>query len=68
MKIGGRQGLRTILSNRSAATGQEERIEVVATLLDDGTLFYALGVAPRDRFSQYQRTFQKVVGSIVLGR
>ncbi len=64
--ISGRQGLRTILSNRSAVTGQDERIEVATTQLDDGTLFYALGVAPRDRFAQYQGTFRKVVGSIAL--
>ncbi len=68
LKIGGREGLRTILSNRSAATGQEERIEVFAMRLDDGNLFYAIGVAPRDLFSQYQGTFQKVIGSIVLGQ
>jgi hypothetical protein len=33
-------------------------------LLPDGNLFYALGVAPRDRFSEYDAAFRKVIGSI----
>jgi beta-barrel assembly-enhancing protease len=64
--LGGRQGLHTILSNVSDATGQQERIEVFTALTGDGGLFYALGVAPRDRFSAYQSTFRRVVGSIQL--
>ena len=67
-KIGGQQGLRTTLSNRSATTSQEERVAVFTMLLDDGSLFYALGVAPRDRFSDYEGTFRKVVGSIAFVR
>jgi len=63
VSIAGRQGLHTILSN---ATGQQERIEVFTTLVGDGGLFYALGVAPRDGFSAYQATFRRVVGSIQL--
>jgi len=66
VSIAGRQGLHTILSNVSDATGQQERIEVFTTLVGDGGLFYALGVAPRDRFSSYQVTFRRVVGSIQL--
>ena len=66
VSIAGRQGLHTILSNVSDATGQQERIEVFTTLVGDGGLFYALGVAPRDRFSAYQATFRRVVGSIQL--
>ena len=67
-KMGGRQGLRTTLSNRSATTGQDERIAVFAILLDDGNLFYALGVAPRDSFSEDERTFRKIISSIALSR
>jgi hypothetical protein len=67
-RMGGRQGLHTTLSNRSPATRQDERIAVFAILLDDGNLFYALGVAPRDRFSGYEGTFRKIVSSIALGR
>ncbi|RPJ80643.1 MAG: hypothetical protein EHM13_11730, partial [Acidobacteria bacterium] len=64
--IAGRQGLHTILSNVSDGTGQQESIEVFTSLVGDGGLFYALGVAPRDRFSAYQATFRRVVGSIQL--
>ena len=66
VSIAGRQGLHTILSNVPDATGQQEQIEVFTTLVGDGGLFYALGVAPRDRFSAYQPTFRRVVGSIQL--
>ena len=62
--IDGRRGLHTALSNVSDATGQQERIEVFTILLRDGGLFYVLGVAPRERASDYQRTFRRVVGSI----
>jgi hypothetical protein len=64
--IGGRQGLRTVISNVSDATGQQERIAVFTVLLRDASLFHALGVAPRERFSDYEGTFRKVVGSIQL--
>ena len=63
-KIGGRKGLHTVLSNVSDATGQQERIAVFTVLLEDESLFYALGVAPRDRFTDYEATFRRVVGSI----
>jgi hypothetical protein len=62
--IGGRQGLHTVVSNLSDATGQEERIAVFTVLFDDAHLFYVLGVAPHDRFSDYEGTFRRVVGSI----
>jgi hypothetical protein len=63
-RIGGRQGLRTVLSNVSSETGRQERIAVFTTLLRDGSLLYAFGVAPGDRFSDYEGTFRRVVGSI----
>ena len=63
-RISGRQGLRAELSNGTNAAGQQERIAVFAMLLPDGNLFYALGVAPRDRFSEYDAAFRKVIGSI----
>ena len=66
--IGGLQGLRTTLSNRSQATGEDEGLALFAVLLDDRTLFYAIGVAPGDQFSEYQATFRKIVSSITLGR
>jgi Zn-dependent protease with chaperone function len=67
-QIGGRQGLRTVIANVSDATGQQERIAVFTMLLDDGNLFYVVGVAPSDRFADYEGTFRKVVGSIEIAR
>ena len=63
-RIGGRQGLHAELSNGSNTTGQQERIAVFSMLLPDGNLFYALGVAPRNRFSEYDGAFRRVIGSI----
>lgn len=66
--VGARTGLRASLSNFSDATGREERIDLYTTLLQDGTLFYMIGVAPTNEFSQYQPVFRKVVGSIQFTR
>jgi Zn-dependent protease with chaperone function len=66
--VGGASGLRTVLSNVSDATGQQERIEVYTTLLRDGTLFYTIGVAPRDEFNDYEPVFRRVVSSLQFAR
>lgn len=62
--IAGRPGLHTVLPRMSEATGDPERIEIFATLLRDGTLFYVLAVTPRQRALAYASTFQRVVESI----
>jgi hypothetical protein len=62
--IGGRQGLRTVMSNISDATRTQEVIEMYTALLADGSLFYAIGVAPREEYNAYQNVFQRVVSSI----
>ena len=62
--IGGRQGLRTVMSNVSDATRTQEVIEMYTALLADGSLFYAIGVAPREEYNGYQNVFQRVVSSI----
>jgi hypothetical protein len=64
VRIGERQGIHTTLSNGANAAGQQERIAVFSMLLDDGTLFYALGVAPRERFSEYENVFRTIIRSI----
>ena len=64
--IGGRSGLQTALSNVSEVTGRDERVVVFTSLLRDGSLFYVFGVAPRDRFADYERAFTRVVRSIEL--
>lgn len=62
--IHGRQGLRTVMSNLSDATRTQEVIEMYTTLLPDGSLFYAIGVAPREEYNNYANVFQRVVNSI----
>jgi hypothetical protein len=61
---GGRSGLRAVLSNVSDVTGKKERIELFTALLQDGTLFYLIGVAPEDEFNLYEPVFRKVAGSV----
>ena len=66
--IGGRQGLRTVLSNISDATGEQEVVEIYTTTLGDGSLFYTIGVAPRDEYNAYGSVFRRVVSSIKFTR
>jgi Zn-dependent protease with chaperone function len=66
--VAGRDGLQTVLSNVSDVTRQEETIQLVTTLLADGSLMYAVGVAPESEFSTYQPHFQRVVQSLRLSR
>jgi hypothetical protein len=47
-------------------SGQPERINLYTTLLPDGHLFYVVAVAPQNDFSEYQRTFSKIVTSLKL--
>jgi len=62
--IGGRTGLRTVLRNQNDVTGRAERIALYTTLLDDGTLFYLIGVAPDNEYGAYDNVFDKVAGSL----
>lgn len=66
--IGGREGIHTTVSNVSDVTGGQEVIDVYTALLGDGSLFYALGVAPREDFNAYSGAFRKVVGSVQFAR
>jgi hypothetical protein len=59
-----RPGLETTVSSVSEATGEIERIDVVTTLLHDGTLFYVLAVTPRACALEYTAAFRRVVASI----
>jgi hypothetical protein len=65
VNVGGRQGLRAVLSNTSS-TGEPENIVVFTSQLRDGTLFYAVAVAPRSAFPSYSRIFDRVISSIQL--
>jgi Zn-dependent protease with chaperone function len=64
IKVDGRPGLRTLLSNTSEATGQPETVEVFSAQMPDGTLLYAIGVAPTSTFSSYRNVFDRIVSSI----
>jgi hypothetical protein len=66
--IGGRQGLHTTLTNMSEATGGQEAIDLFTTRLDDGSLFYVVGVAPRQEYGTYGNVFRRVVSSIRFAR
>jgi hypothetical protein len=62
--IGGRQGLGITLQNVSEATGENETVQVLTTQLRDGSLFYAIAVAPERQYDDYAGTFQRVVDSV----
>jgi Zn-dependent protease with chaperone function len=64
--IGGRRGLQATLENYSDATGQREVIQLAATTLRGGSLFYLLGVVPQNEFRDYQSTFQRIFSSVRL--
>jgi Zn-dependent protease with chaperone function len=66
--IGGLEGAYTQLSNVSDATGTEERVTVYTALLNDGTLFYILGVAPRAEAAAYEPVFRSIARSIEFSR
>jgi hypothetical protein len=66
--VGGRQGLHMLLSNISDATGGQEAVDVYTTLLGDGSLFYVIGVAPREEYNSYSPVFRNVVRSIQLAK
>ena len=66
--IGGHQGIHAVLSNVSDVTGGQEVIDVYTTQLSDGSLFYALGVAPREDYGAYSNVFRNVIKSIQFAR
>ena len=68
VNVANQRGLRTVLRNRSEITGQDEVIQLVTTQARDGNLFYAIGVAPGDDYSDYRRVFDRVFGSLQLAR
>ena len=66
--IGGHQGMRTVLTNQNDATGRQERVALYTTFLDDGTLFYMIGVAPDNEFGTYDQVFNRIAGSLQFAR
>jgi len=66
--IGGHQAIHATVSNVSDLTGGQEVIEVYTTQFGDGSLFYMLGVAPREDYGAYSGVFRNVVRSIQFTR
>lgn len=65
--IDGRNALMATLSGQSPATGRIETVTVYTTLLDNGQLFYFIGVAPRNELAVYNDAFSNMLRSIQLG-
>ncbi len=61
-----REALSITLSNISDVTGRPENVTVYTTMLRNGDLFYIVGVAPREEFGNYQRTFDAILRSVQL--
>ena len=66
VQIAGRRGLATVLTNVSDVTRQQERIALYTTQLNDGSLFFVVGVAPAREFNGYQSIFNRSVQSLQL--
>ena len=64
--ISGRPGLATVLTNVSDVTRQQERIALYTTQLNDGSLFFVVGVAPAREFNAYRQIFNRSVQSLQL--
>ena len=66
VQFAGRQGMLTGLSNVSDVTRQAEGIALFTTRLNDGSLFFVVGVAPANEFRGYQEIFKRSVQSLEL--
>jgi beta-barrel assembly-enhancing protease len=64
----GRQGLQLRLHNVSEATGSPEVVVLTTAMLDNDNLFYSIGVAPENAFSQYSQTLRRVNESVQIQR
>ena len=64
--MAGRPGLATVLTNVSDVTRQQERIALYTTKLNDGSLFFVVGVAPANEFNSYRQIFNRSVQSLQL--
>ena len=64
--IGGRNGVRTTLTNQSDITGQPEVISLATTQLNDGRVLFLVGVAPQRDAGTYNDVFKRVRQSLQL--
>jgi hypothetical protein len=63
-RVDGLYAIETSLSNLEPATGRPETVVVYTTLTRAGNLFYAITVAPREEYPNYESTFQSVLRSV----
>ena len=61
--LAGRQALRVQLANVSEISGRE-RLSLYTAEMQDGSLFYLIGVAPEQEFGSYQSVIERVAGSV----
>jgi beta-barrel assembly-enhancing protease len=64
--IAGRPGLATVLTNVSDITRAQERIALYTTQMNDGSVFFVVGVAPSREFNAYRQIFNRSVQSLQL--
>ena len=64
--VANRPGLATVLTNVSDVTGEQERIALYTTQLNDGSLFFVVGVAPSREFNNYRQLFNQSVQTLQL--
>jgi Zn-dependent protease with chaperone function len=64
IRIGDRAAVATAASNVSPVTGEFELVVVSAAHLPDGSLLYAVGVAPQNEAGIYRHVFARAVESI----
>ena len=64
--VDGRAAMTTELTNVSEATGTPESLQVLTTLLSDGSLFYGVAVAPSSEVGTYGPAFRQTFRSLRL--
>ncbi len=64
--IAGRRGLSIMLTGRSPVTGQNEVVTVYTAMMQNGGLFYMIGVAPNGDYQQYGQVFSTILRSVRL--
>jgi hypothetical protein len=62
--LDGASALSLVLSGRSAATGDDERVTVFTRELPDDHIVYALFIAPGQDYGQLHGTFTRMMGSL----
>jgi predicted Zn-dependent protease len=63
IRVGGRPGYVTELSNDSPAGGRETDW-IVTTIAPDGKVYYFVGVVPQNDFSTYNLSFQDIIDTV----